>query len=335
MSHLVETMAYAHKQGSNESAYQVPWHGLGVPVSNNLTPEEMLKAAQLDWTVQRHPTMVLLNDQYVATGKDVLVRSSDNRILTHITENWNEVQNFEAFDLFSEWIKAGHMEMNSAGSLKNGSVVWALAKCKESFSLFRGRDEVDLYLLFTNPHVYGQCIDIRATPIRVVCNNTLTLALNEKEKKKKRVQIKLNHTQKFDAEYVKKTLALASQKMGEYKEQAEFISSRKFTVDDLISYYNTIFPKVSEKEEVSNEISLETISRTAREVYDMLDEQPGHNFGAGTWWSAYNSVTYALDHRIGRSVDTRLHSAWYGPSRQKKELALIEAVKMAKVSEAA
>ena len=107
-----------------------------------------------------------------------LVRSSDNKVLTNIGQIWNPVQNEEAFEFFSEYVLAGDMEMHTAGSLKGGQMVWALAKVKESFDLFGG-DKVESYLLFSNPHLYGKSIDIRFTPIRVVCNNTLSLSLEQ------------------------------------------------------------------------------------------------------------------------------------------------------------
>lgn len=330
MAHMVETMAYAHKQGSNEKSYQVPWHGLGVPVSNDMSPQEMMKAAGVDWQVIRHPTFAQIEGKLVATGRDVLVRSTDNRILTHITENWHENQNSVAFDLFTEWVRAGNMEMNSAGSLKDGNIVWALAKCKKSFGLFKKQDEVDLYLLFTNPHMYGQSIDIRATPIRVVCNNTLSMSLETRSD----VNMKLNHTRKFDADYVKRTLEAASERMDEYQEKAEFISSKSFKMDELIQYYNQLFPmQTKDKSKKSVPVSKITdLSGPAQKIHSFLETQPGAQFGEGTWWSAYNSVTYALDHKLGRTDDTRMTSAWYGPNKTKKENALDLAVEYAKAA---
>ena len=140
MAHMVETMAYAG---------QVPWHGLGVRVNNNLSPFEILDAAQLNWTVEKqdmiskHPTDHTLDQ--IVSGKKTLVRSSDNTILDIIGSDWNPVQNSEAFDFFSDFVKAGDMEMHTAGSLDDGKMVWALAKVNESFELFKG-DKVDSYL---------------------------------------------------------------------------------------------------------------------------------------------------------------------------------------------
>ena len=88
-------------------------------------------------------------------------------------------------------------------------MVWALAKVKEEFSLFKGKDRVEGYLLFSNPHEYGKCVDIRFTATRVVCNNTLTLALNQNSE----MMVRLNHCRKFDPDMVKQTLGIASDRL--------------------------------------------------------------------------------------------------------------------------
>ena len=136
MAHMVETMAYAG---------QVPWHGLGKKVPADLSPEQMLSAADLDWTVQKVPAFAKVNDENVNVGWSALIRSSDNRILDVVSNDWNPVQNHEAFQFFNEYCEAGDMEMHTAGSLKDGQIVWALAKVKESFELFKG------CLLYTSP----------------------------------------------------------------------------------------------------------------------------------------------------------------------------------------
>src|SRR6056300_1897451 len=208
MAHQVETMAYAG---------ETPWHGLGVPVSNDLTPAQLQEKAGLDWKVREVESFIEFDGKKMQTGLKSLVRETDGRILTNVGENWNPVQNEKAFEFFSEFVLSGYMEMHTAGSLKGGQMVWALAKVKdESFELF-GKDRVDSYLLFSNPHMYGKSIDVRFTPIRVVCNNTLTLSLSEGSKN----GVKVSHRTKFNSEQVKETMGIASFKLTEYKKQAE------------------------------------------------------------------------------------------------------------------
>ena len=196
MAHLVETMAYAG---------EVPWHGLGVPVSNDLTPVQMQEKAGLDWQVREVESFIEFDGKRMPTGQKSLVRETDGKILTNVGENWNPVQNDKAFEFFHEFVLSGDMEMHTAGSLKGGQMVWALAKVKDSF-VINGRDRVDSYLLFSNPHQYGKSIDIRFTPIRVVCNNTLTFSLDSKSD----ASVRVGHRVEFDADAAKKAIGIAS-----------------------------------------------------------------------------------------------------------------------------
>ena len=220
MAHQVETMAYAG---------QVPWHGLGVPVSNDLSPTMMMEKAGLDWKVREVESFVEFDGRKIPTGNKSLVRETDGKILTNVGKDWKPVQNEEAFNFFGEYVISGDMEMHTAGSLKGGQIVWALAKVKESFDLFKG-DKVDSYLLFSNPHQYGRSIDIRFTPIRVVCNNTLSLSLDMQADK----SVKVGHRSEFDADKVKEALGIASEKLNSYKEMAEFLGNKRYTGEALI-----------------------------------------------------------------------------------------------------
>lgn len=315
MAHMVETMAYAG---------ELPWHGLGTEVSNDLTPVQMMQKAGVDWKVEEVESFIEFNGERKKTGQKSLVRSTDGRILTNVGEGWNPVQNEAAFEFFSEFVLAGDMEMHTAGSLKDGEYVWALAKVKESFDIF-GEDRVDSYLLFSNPHKYGKSIDVRFTPIRVVCNNTLTLSLNQDSKN----GVRLSHRTQFNPEMVKETLGLAHEKFAKYKEMAQFLGSRKINAESLIQYYNTVFPNTSRTEMVKEVKQYEDLSRNAKLCYDALEVQPGAEFAAGSWWQAFNSVTFITDHVQGRNADNRLHSQWFGYNQARKVIAAEKAVEFA------
>ena len=318
MAHNVETMAYAG---------EVPWHGLGVPVSNDLTPNQMMKKAGLDWTVEQIDSYVTVGDKKIPTGMKALVRSSDNKVLTNIGQVWNPVQNEDAFNFFSEYVLKGDMEMHTAGSLKGGQLVWALAKVKESFDLFGG-DTVESYLLFSNPHKYGFSIDVRFTPIRVVCNNTLSLSLEAKAER----SVKVGHRTEFNADEVKKALGIASAKLSQYKEMAEFLGSKRYNIDNLIEYYNTVFPRTADKRVQNQELSVETLSKNAKAAFDAIELQPGAKYAEGSWWQAFNSVTYVTDHLQGRNPDNRLYSSWFGGNQIRKRDALKKALEFAEVA---
>jgi len=324
MSHELEflengeaSMAYAY----NGTAGDVPWHGLGVKVDGDLTPVQMLEAAGLDWTVSTQPCFTMLDDKRVRIGKQALVRSSDNAILDIISDDWVPMQNQDAFEFFNDFVAAGDMSMETAGSLKGGKIVWALAAVKESFELFGGKDKIDAYLHFTNPHSYGQSIDVRFTPIRVVCNNTLTLSLRTQSKN----MVKVSHRREFDPELVKETLGVAKNKLQDYKAMAEFLTTKRYTNETIVDYFTRIFPVMSSKANPRKELSKSASSALS----EVLHSQPGAELGEGSFWQAFNTVTYMTDHLIGRSADTRLQSAWYGTNQGLKTKALELAMEMA------
>lgn len=317
MAHMIE-----FREGKAQMAWagDVPWHGLGTKVPSDLTPDQMLKAAGLDWRVDTVPLMAEYNGQTIETDHSALIRDVDGRVLDVITNEWNPMQNQDAFEFFNDFVAAGDMEMHTAGSLKDGKIIWGLAKVNESFELFGGKDQVDSYLLFTNPHAYGQSIDVRFTPIRVVCNNTLTLSLNSQSKS----MVKVSHRRDFDPELVKETLGVAKHKLVQYKEMAEFLSQKRFNEETIVDYFKRVFPVLTQKED-----SQKAMSKSASAALEIIDQQPGAEFGQGTFWQAFNTVTFMTDHVIGRTADARLTSAWYGANKSLKTKALEAAVEMA------
>jgi phage/plasmid-like protein (TIGR03299 family) len=312
MAHMVETMAYAG---------EVPWHGIGTRVPADLHPTQMLEKAGLDWTVRKVPAYAEVAGERVAVGRSALVRDSDDSILDVVSDDWNVLQNHEAFEFFHDFVANGDMEMHTAGSLRDGQLVWALAKVNDGFELFKG-DQVDSYLLFSNPHRYGWSIDVRFTPIRVVCNNTLTLSLNTASKN----FVKVSHRRQFDGDMVKETLGVAKEKLIMYREMAEFLGGRRYTGPKLVEYFKTVFP-VTGGPEKKKEMSI-----SASKALDVVHTQPGANFAEGSWWSAFNAVTYMIDHKLGRSQDNRLTSAWFGQGKKVKADALELAVQMAEAA---
>ena len=319
MSHNVETMAYAGA---------VPWHGLGVNVPADLTPEQMLDAAGLNWEVQKFPSFAIIDendpDSVVETGQSALIRMSDRKLLDVVSDDWNPVQNAEAFEFFNEFVMAGDMEMHTAGSLRDGQIVWGLAKIKESFELFRG-DQIDSYLLFSNFHKYGFSTDVRFTPIRVVCNNTLTLSLNSKVER----MVKISHRKQFKADQVKDMLGIATDKLQKYKDMAQFLGSKMAKTESIVEYFERIFPLASPTAADKAEGKR---SKNADLALGILNTQPGAEYAEGSWWQPFNAVTYMTDHLVGRSTDTRLQSAWYGYNKNLKTKALELAVEMAEAA---
>jgi len=320
MAHLLEIV-----DGKASMAYagEVPWHGLGKHVSPDLTPQQMLEAAGLDWEVYKIPATVNLNSKKYNIGWSALVRKQsdkDDHIMGTVSNDWEPVQNSEAFAFFHEFVAAGDMEMHTAGSISDGQIVWGLAKIKESFELFEG-DRIDAHLLFTNFHKYGFSTDVRFTPIRVVCNNTLSLSLSSKVDK----MIKFSHRRKFNPEHAKEMLGIATSKLHKYKELASFLGSRKAKNEDIVDYFKRIFP-------LSTTENSDKLSRNADKALKVLDHQPGVRFAPGSWWQPFNAVTFMTDHVIGRSYEARLESSWYGQRKDLKNKALKLAVDFAQTS---
>jgi phage/plasmid-like protein (TIGR03299 family) len=308
----VAAMAYRESKG-------LPWHGLGVPVSDDMTPIEMMKAANLDWTVSKKKSFVEINGEKVETGQEALVRDTDGKILTNVSGNWKPCQNLEAFEFFTDFVSNGDMVMDTAGSLKDGQMVFAAADVKDGFTLFGG-DEVKGYLLFSNPHVYGKSIDVKFVMTRVVCNNTLSMALTERGQP----AVRLSHRNEFDPELVKQLLGISHTRIEQFKEAAEFLGSKRYTDVAFQKFLGQVFG-------VSNQKDKE-LSRTAERALEIVDTQPGANFAPGTWWNAYNAVTYMTDHEMGRSADTRAAAAWFGHNAKRKLDALNIAVEMAEAA---
>lgn len=297
------------------------WHKLGTPVSNDLTPAEMQKAAGVDWKVETVPSYVRIGGEEVATGDSALVRTSDNKILDNVSDAWVPVQNDEAFEFFSEFVNEGAMSMDTAGSIDGGRMVWALAKVNQQYELFSG-DVIENYMLFSNPHKYGSAVVISQTSVRVVCNNTLTASLRQIENKG--TGIRLNHRAQFDSSYVKQTLGQSSVAFEKFNEKMKVLAGKRFNVADIDSYLNAVFPQTNDEKSKEGKLS-----RVAETIKASIETQPGAEFGEGTFYALFNAITYNTDNVLGHKDDTRMKSAFYGVNATRKNTALKVALELA------
>lgn len=307
-----------------------PWHGLGTQIPADLTPEQVLEKAGLDWTVEKIQAFVDMPNPWQAEDPEnwgrisktpidryALVRSTDQKILDVVPGDWNVVQNAEIFEFFNDFVASGDMHIETAGSLKGGQIIWALAKMNQSFELFGG-DLIDNYLLMSGYHKYGYATDIRDTAIRVVCANTHQLAMNRET----RNQVKVTHQRKFDGDEVKLTMGIAADRLAKYKETAAYLGTKRYTKETMVEYFERVFPSVAKGE-------TRELSRNAKRGLEVVPMQPGAGFAEGSFWQLFNGVTYLVDHEIGRTDDSRLASAWYGAGKDRKLAALNIAVEMA------
>ncbi len=324
MSHNVETMAYAG---------ELPWHGLGVPVSNDMSAYEMMIEAQLNWSVKKVPMFYQPNSSGVTDfvtdtmqsveDKMLLIREEDNMQLDVVGKNWHPVQNQQAFDFFYDWVEEGKMEMHTAGSLSNGKIVWILAKVNETFEVLKD-DVVESYMLFTNPHSFGTSLNVRFTPIRVVCNNTLQLALGQHNN-----GIRLDHTKKFDPHIVKDALGLASDSMIEYSNKAKHLVNKMSTKESRDEYFRQLFPMTHHEDQVKGYVRSKKAA-SANRLHNT--GTPGSEFAKNSWWDTFNTVTFMYDHTLGKGNASRLRSSWYGDASKAKQHALNKALEYADVA---
>lgn len=312
MAHEVETMAYTN---------EVPWHGLGFSinkeeVSGQNGVENMMKAAKLDWNVSLED-IYRKNGEVIAEAK-ALIRSTDEKVLSVVGRSYIPVQNSEAFAFFNEFVEAGEAHMETAGSLKGGRYVWGLANLGESFSL-KGGDKIKGYLLVGSPHEPGRSLIMKFTPVRVVCNNTLTMALNWNSSKVHETGVSApfarhTHRSLFDdaaLSQAKTTMGLAREQLAVFQEQAKTLQGKSMTTQDAIDVLAPIFAP-----NFLGKMVEETASKKIRQLLDINRFAPGAQ--PGNAWGLLNAATYYLDHSAGRSQDNRLSSAWFGEGAAQK-----------------
>lgn len=304
MAHLVETMAYTN---------EVPWHGLGTRIDKAPTVDKMIKLAGLDWTVDRQPMFV---DGVEVPGFAALQRSSDKKILDVVGSHYKPVQNADAFKFFTEFVEAGGATMETAGSLRGGKLVWGLADLKASFKM-KGDDRVKGYLLVASPHEQGKSLIIRFTTVRVVCNNTLTLALGKAGQ-----EWRMNHRSTFDDMTISKakdTLGIARDQLGEFERNAKTLQKLNLKEKDIIKILAPVYQPDVELKDLLSDFDKHANSKM-KSVMGALEHAPGAQPDNG--WGVLNAVTYYSDHIASRTADKRLTNAWLGRTAQQKEVVL-------------
>ena len=333
MAHRIEIL-----DGVPQIAYAgaVPWHSLGKKVPHDLTPEQMCVEAGADWEVEKRNAYCEVNGKKIMTNAGFLIRKPNGRhikeekILTTLkrVDTWHEYQNKEAFAFFKDFVMAGHMDMDVAGVLKEGELVWATAKIKDGFKV-SNKDHIESYLLFILSHRHGTAHSVLLSNVRAVCNNTVQAALASAEAGSK---VSISHRNPFDPVAVKEKLGIAHQKTLEYKEQAQFLAKTKYREDQVKEYFTTVFPANPSKKKEGSKRQTKEMHKGASTSMLLVDHQPGADLAPGTWWNLYNAVTYYTNHIMGKSDDTRVDSLWTGDSFKINQDALTLACEMAKVS---
>lgn len=221
----IETMFYVR---------QAPWHGLGNRVEHTLSSGEALQVAGLDWEVIQKS--IQTEDNAKIPGYKANIRATDQRLLGVVSDRYKIVQNHEAFAFTDELLGEG-VRFETAGSLQNGRRVWLLAKLPDNYII--SGDRISPYLVFTNSHDGSGSIKIAMTPIRVVCQNTLNLALSNAKR-----FWTTTHTGdiKSKLDKAKKTLLLAEYYMDKLAVEVDYLNRIKMPDQKIMEYIELLLP---------------------------------------------------------------------------------------------
>lgn len=225
MSANVETMFYVR---------ETPWHGLGTKVEEVLSSQKALELSGLNWNVIQKP--IYTSDNILISNYKANIRESDDKVLGVVTDRYKIVQNKEAFSFTDSLIGEG-CKYETAGSLQNGRKVWLLAKLPDKYKILY--DEVTPYMVFSNSHDGTGAIKVAMTPIRVVCNNTLNLALSSA----KRIWSTI-HTGNISSKLneAMKTLLLAESYMENLDYEAHYLSRKTISDKKVLEFIELLLP---------------------------------------------------------------------------------------------
>lgn len=225
MSAEVETMFYTRV---------APWHGLGTCVENAPGSQEALKVAGLDWKVVQKP--IFTEEGQLVGGFKANIRDRDNQILGVVTDRYKVVQNEEAF-AFTDQLLGEGITYETAGSLQGGRRTWMLAKLPQRYII--SGDEITPYLVFMNSHDGTGAIKAAMTPIRVVCQNTLNLALSNAKRSWSANHVGNINGKLDDARY---TLLYADKYMAELGRSIDRLNQIRLSDQKVYEYINALFP---------------------------------------------------------------------------------------------
>ncbi len=314
MSHEVETMAYFG---------EVPWHGLGTP----LTAEDLYDwkracgKAGLNWDVELVP--LLTADTNTRVPHKGVRRTTDGRILGVVGPRYTPLQNRDAFQWFTPFLDAHEAGLHTAGSLREGSRVWVLAKLNRAPLVVAPGDEVAKYLLLSHGHDGSLAVRVGFSPIRVVCANTLALA--HRADASKLIRVRHSKSVYQNLANIREVMTLANQEFEATVEQYRLLARRDINQADLRKYVHRVL-KVDDREPVATRTA-----NVVERIVGLFESGRGNDLPSirGTYWAGYNAVSEWLGYERGRSQQSRIDSLWFGDSAALNRYALQVALDMA------
>ena len=333
MAHLVESMAYVG---------DTPWHGLGNQLPQKQPIEVWAQAAGMDWHIKESPVHFSIENIHNASmfgtfeDQKVLYRSDSNQALSVVSSRYQVVQPLEVLEFYRDLTEYAGFELETAGVLKGGRKFWALARTGQSMAL-KGTDLVNGYVLLATSCDGSLATIAMPTTVRVVCNNTLSIAVNNSEN-----AVKVSHRSVFDADAVKQRLGVAVSHWDQFMYEMKVLSERKVSTKEANAYFETLLTQTTPQSTESTPSGLRLLKPSTKPIipneraYKKLQAMyGGQGRGAeltaakNTAWGLLCAVTEFVDHeRQARSTENRLDSAWFGNGAQMKQQALEKALQL-------
>lgn len=307
----------------------VPWHGLGKRLAPKTTIEGWAEAAGLNWDALLSP--VLYRDQTNQIREfdadRILFRSDTRAPLSIVSDNYKVVQPIEVLEFYRDLTEVAGFHLETAGALFGGTKVWALARRDLSWTLGK-KDTIKGFLLLATSYDMTLATTAMLTSVRVVCQNTLNLALERAGAR----AIKIAHNRVFDAEQVKAELGVIDPAWARFKQEVELLAQTKVTGSQPREYFERVlFPKPKREKLSDNQKA-----QVDRLVNDYRSA-PGQDLPTArdTAWGLVNAVTHYFDHtKRALSPEARMDAACFGVAQSVKNRAWDEALALAGSSSA-
>lgn len=262
----------------------------------------------MDWSIEQSDVLYNVTSDALHirpfTMSKVLYRSDTQAPLSVVSKRYNVVQPHEVLNFYQDLVQAGRFELETAGVLKGGRKLWALAKTGQGMRL-NGSDTVKFYLLLTTSCDGALCTTTQFTSLRVVCNNKLQMALNDKAD-----SIKVPHSTKFNPEYVKEVLGLGLANRDLFQRNIHEQSHRSVSPAEAILLFSDL---INDPTDDDGNIALSRPTKKLQELYQGTGMGSELASAKNTVWGLVNAVTEYIDHyRRARGQDKRLDSTWFG-----------------------
>src|SRR5690554_1105276 len=232
MAHLIEQMAYVG---------QTPWHGLGNELTSNQPLEVWARQAGLDWQIEESPVRFVTNSGGTLgeilsyPDSKVLYRSDTKAPLSVVGNRFKVVQPEEILEFYRDLTEVSGFELETAGVLKGGRKMWALARTGQS-GVLKGNDQTNAYVLLATACDGTMATTAQFTSIRVVCNNTLAVALDGRAQ-----AVKVSHRSVFDPEAVKKQMGISVSAWDDFMYSLKTLSERKVKQPEVEVFMRSLF----------------------------------------------------------------------------------------------